>query len=176
MVCLFNGDKLYLLTCIASSLPICWQGLHHSGQLLFSDALYDEVNRRVVSLRMTCTVDRHTFNSVGSQFHMRAAFSALTLLVGWQEGIQRVKSWVVGCRHGCLSGARWRLAYGPLMPLPLTVSCFSKNQIGFTFLVPAHPGSPRQRAIKRVCVYCRNINCTSSNFQSWPFNSEVAVS
>ena len=39
-----------------------------------------------------------------------------------------------------------------LMPLPLTVSCFSKIQIGFTFLVPAHPGSPRQRAVKRVCV------------------------
>ena len=38
------------------------------------------------------------------------------------------------------------------MPLPLTVSCFSKIQIGFTFLVPAHPGSPRKRAIKRVCV------------------------
>jgi len=29
-----------------------------------------------------------------------------------------------------------------LMPLPLTVSCFSKIQIGFTFLVPAHLGSP----------------------------------
>ena len=29
-----------------------------------------------------------------------------------------------------------------LMPLPLTVSCFSKIQIGFTFLVPAYPGSP----------------------------------
>jgi len=39
-----------------------------------------------------------------------------------------------------------------LMPLPLTVSCFSKIQIGFTFLVPAHPGSPGQRAIKQVCV------------------------
>jgi len=39
-----------------------------------------------------------------------------------------------------------------LMPLPLTVSCFSKIQIGFTFPVPAHPGSPGQRAIKRVCV------------------------
>jgi len=39
-----------------------------------------------------------------------------------------------------------------LMPLPLTVSCFSKIQIGFTFLVPAHPGSPEQRAVKRVCV------------------------
>ena len=39
-----------------------------------------------------------------------------------------------------------------LMPLPLTVSCFSKIQIGFTFLVPAHLGSPGQRAVKRVCV------------------------
>ena len=29
-----------------------------------------------------------------------------------------------------------------LMPLPLTVSCFSKIQIGFTYLVPAHLGSP----------------------------------
>jgi len=39
-----------------------------------------------------------------------------------------------------------------LMPLLLTVSCFSKIQIGFTFLVPAHLGSPGQRAVKRVCV------------------------
>ena len=39
-----------------------------------------------------------------------------------------------------------------LMPLPLIVSCFSKIQIGFAFLVPAHPGSPGQRAVKRVCV------------------------
>ena len=43
-----------------------------------------------------------------------------------------------------------------LMPLPLTVSCFSKIQIDFTFLVPAHLGSPGKRAIKWVCVslYC----------------------
>jgi len=39
-----------------------------------------------------------------------------------------------------------------LMPLSLTVSCFSKIQIGFTFLVPAHLGSPGKRAIKRACV------------------------
>ena len=39
-----------------------------------------------------------------------------------------------------------------LMPLPLAVSCFSKIQIGFTFLVPAYPGSPGKRAVKRVCV------------------------
>ena len=39
-----------------------------------------------------------------------------------------------------------------LMPLPLNVSSFSKIQIGFSFLVLAHPGSPGQRAVKRVCV------------------------
>ena len=39
-----------------------------------------------------------------------------------------------------------------LMPLPLTVSCFSKIQIGFTFLVLAHPRGPGKRAVKRVCV------------------------
>jgi len=40
-----------------------------------------------------------------------------------------------------------------LMQLPLTVSCFSKIHIGFTFLVLAHPGSPGKRAVKWVCVH-----------------------
>jgi len=42
-----------------------------------------------------------------------------------------------------------------LMLLPLAVSCFSKIQIGFTFLVPADPDSPGQRVVKRVCVCVR---------------------
>jgi len=45
-----------------------------------------------------------------------------------------------------------------LMSLPLTVSVFSKIQIGFTFLVPAHPGRPGQRAVKRVCVCDRTAS------------------
>jgi len=53
------------------------------------------------------------------------------------------------CWHGYLSGATCRLVYGPA---DATVSCFSKIQIGFTFLVPAHLGSPRKRAGKWVCV------------------------
>ena len=40
-----------------------------------------------------------------------------------------------------------------LMPLPPTVSCSSKIQIGFAFLVPAHLGSPGQRAVKRMYVF-----------------------
>ena len=35
-----------------------------------------------------------------------------------------------------------------LMPLPLTVSCSSKVQIGFTFLVLAYPGCPGKEAVK----------------------------
>jgi len=39
------------------------------------------------------------------------------------------------------------------LPLPLTVAYFSKIQIGFTFLVPAYAGSPRQRLLNGcVCV------------------------
>jgi len=40
-----------------------------------------------------------------------------------------------------------------LMPLPLIVSCFSKIQIGFAFLVPARLGCPGKMAVKWVCVY-----------------------
>ena len=54
----------------------------------------------------------------------------------------------------CLEqGADLRVAQ--LMPLPLTVSCFSKIQIGFTFLIPAHLGSPGKKAVKQVRVVFR---------------------
>ena len=79
----------------------------------------------------------------------RYAFSALTLLVGRQEGHPACKKLSGAGVVICLErGADLHMAQR--IPLPLTVSCFSKIQIGFTFLVPAHPGSPRQRAIKRV--------------------------
>jgi len=53
-----------------------------------------------------------------------------------------------------------------LMPLPLTVSCSSKIQIGFAFLVLAHPGSPGQRAVKRVYVCVCVCVLTSQNLWS----------
>jgi len=81
------------------------------------------------------------------------AFSAWMPLVGWQEehlAGKKTERWgaggVICLEHGA------DLHTAQLMPLPLTVSCFSKTQIGFTFLVPAHPGSPSKRAVKRVCV------------------------
>ena len=46
------------------------------------------------------------------------------------------------------------------IPLPLTVSCFSEIQIGFTFLLLAHLGSPGQRAVKRGCALL-TMSCRS---------------
>ena len=81
------------------------------------------------------------------------AFSALTLSVGRQKGhpaCKKTEWWgdgVVICLERCAD-----LHMAQLMPLPLTVSCSNKIQIGFTFLVPAHLGSPGQRAVKRVLL------------------------
>ena len=75
------------------------------------------------------------------------------LLVGWQEGhpaCKKLEWWGAGMVICLEQGADLHMAQ--LMPLPLTVSCFSKLQIGFTFLVLAVPGSLGQRAVKRVCV------------------------
>ena len=84
---------------------------------------------------------------------LSVVFSALTLLVGRQEGhlaCKKLEWWGAGMVI-CL----WRdadLHMVQLLPLPLTVSCLFKIRIGFTFLVPAYPGSPGKRAAKRVCV------------------------
>jgi len=108
----------------------------------------------------------------------------LTLLVGWQEGhlaCKKTEWWGVGvviCLERCAD-----LHMAQLMPLPLTVSCFSKIQTGFSFLVPAHLGSAGQRAVKWVCVYLyrpnalpvtqpalqsRKVNSTDANFENHP--------
>ena len=95
------------------------------------------------------------------------------LLFGGRKGIWPVKK-LSGGGAGmviCLErGADLHMAQ--LMPLPLTVSCFSKIQIGFSFLVLAHPGSPGQRAVKCVCVcvysseYSKNIQNIHQKLQS----------
>jgi len=50
-----------------------------------------------------------------------------------------------------------------MMPLPLIVSCFSEIQIGFTFLVPAHPDSPGKGPLNEcVCVFVCVCVCVCS--------------
>ena len=74
-------------------------------------------------------------------------------MVGRQEGhpaCNKTERWGAGMVICLERGADLHIAQ--LMPLPLTVSCSGKIQIGFSFLVPAHLGSPGERAVKRVCV------------------------
>jgi len=68
----------------------------------------------------------------------------LTLLVGWQEGhpaCKKLEWWGTGMVICLARGADLHMA----QLMPLTVSCFSKIQIGFTFLVLVHPGSLRKK-------------------------------
>jgi len=89
----------------------------------------------------------------------------LTLLVGRQKqhpACKKTEWWGAGVVICLELGADLYIAQ--LMPLPLTVSCFSKIQIGFTFLVPAHQGSPGKRAVKWVCVcVCVCVKLTKSD-------------
>jgi len=77
-------------------------------------------------------------------------FDAVGWVAGRASGLQRTEWWGAGVSICLERDADLHMAQ--LMPLPLTVSCFSKIQIGFTFLVPADPGSPGKWAVKRVCV------------------------
>jgi len=104
--------------------------------------------------------------------YIMTQFSALMLLVGWQEGHPACKKPSGWCWRGiCLErGADLHMAQ--LMPLPLTVSCSSKIQIGFTFLVSAHQDSPGQRAVKRVCVRVCCINKYAKTVERLVCNAE----
>ena len=94
-------------------------------------------------------------------------FSVLWL--GGRKGIQPVKTewWSAGVVVCLEQGADLHMAQ--MMPLPLTVSCFSEIQIGFTFLVPAHPGSPGQRTVKHVCC------CLHCRWRKWDIHADGYV-
>ena len=95
------------------------------------------------------------------------------LLVERQEGhpakCKKTEWWGAGMVICLKQGADLHTAQ--LLPLPLTVSCFSKIEIGFTFLVLAHPGSPGKGSVKCVCIYIKtfrtnNIIWTLESFKS----------
>ena len=86
-----------------------------------------------------------------------SCFSALTLLVGRQEGHP-------ACRKLSVGVLAWLSVWSEvqLMPLPLTVSCFNKIQIGFTFLVPAHLGSPGKGPLNGCVCVCVSLASVKS--------------
>ena len=99
------------------------------------------------------------------------AFSALTLLVMRQEGHPACKNWVVGCWRGYLSRARCRLANGPADATATHCLLLQWNPDWFYL---SGTGSPRKRAVKRVCVcvflvgWMPVMNAVSKHVVSWP--------
>ena len=85
-------------------------------------------------------------------------FDAVGWAAGRASGRKKTEWWGAGMVVCLQRGADLHMAQ--LMPMPIIVSCFSKIQICFIFLVPAHLGSPRQTAIQQVCV-CR---CNKTDF------------
>ena len=90
----------------------------------------------------------------GKQFHF-FSFSALTLLVGQQEGIRPVKNMGDGGGGRWLVRMEWRTA-GWSVCLPLLIfPCTIKSRS--SLLAPAHPGGPGKRAVKRL--WCGVVVC-----------------
>ena len=95
---------------------------------------------------------REQFNSYRQCFDA----DALTLLVGRQEGHPDCKKLSGGLLAWLSVWGEVQICMAQLMPLPLTASCFSKIQIGFTFLVLAHRGTPGQTPEVRKTDVCFN--------------------
>ena len=121
-----------------------WKQLHGKKELYFKTV--------ECQLQYTVCTDICKFSVFSCIFlqHCLQCFDT----AGWRgrKGIRPVKTewWGAGVVICLERDADSHMAQ--LMPLPLTVSCFSKIQMVFTFLVLAHPGSPGKRAVKRVCV------------------------
>jgi len=81
------------------------------------------------------------------------------LLVGWEEGHPacKITEWWRAGVVICL-GRGADLHMPQLMPLPLTISCFSKSQIGSGTSLPCNPGQSPGGRKTDVCMYVCNNN------------------
>ena len=83
---------------------------------------------------------------------------------------------MVGCWHGYLSEARCKFAYGPVDPT--ATYCFLLQEIqigfGFTFLVPAHLGSPRQNPESRKTVVVVAVVVVSINYSNFSLQCDAS--
>jgi len=85
---------------------------------------------------------------IPSVLYCLQCFDAVGLAEGSACGLQ--KNSVVGCWHGYLSGTKCRFAYDPADANTTHYLLLQQIQTGFTFLILAHPGGPRRRAVKWV--------------------------
>ena len=133
-------------TCSQSLVKFCW--------LVYSNSLKGSANyesRCILLLTahnfLTNSLTQTATTTILQQLHRSTSFQHWKTDFIYRSFTEWWGAGVVVCLE---QGASLHMAQ--LMPLPLTVSCFSNIQIGFTFLVPAHLGSPGKRAVKRVCI------------------------
>ena len=111
---------------------------------------------RQMSINIKTTVQHplQLINVVLNEKQCLQCFGAVGWVAGRASGLQKTEWWGAGVVLSLKRDADLHMAQ--MMPLPLTVSCFSKIQIGFTFLVLANLGSPRKRAITHAVVVVVN--------------------
>ena len=140
---------------------------------------YKTVTKNIVC---TCTLTSKCLDSTVICSTVNTAFSALTLLVGQQEGHPACKK---------LSGGvlAWLSAWSEVQTCMWSSWCHChslslasvKSRYGFTCLVPAHLGSPGKTAVKRlyVCVntarMLRFYSITASNSSLLPLLSRLYI-
>ena len=133
-------------------------GRHHDGE-----------SNRIKIKKINNLIREHSYNNNNNNnnnlIHIAPLPSVLwRCWLGGRKGIRPVKNewWGAGVVVCLQQDADLHMAQ--LMPLPLIVSCSTKIQIGFTFLVSAHLGSPGKRAIKWVCV-CVSYSASGRKLQ-----------
>ena len=111
---------------VCVQLRVCWQCGTACIRLLHASCAYQSICPACLAMDgwmqdsfihpASLTMQAVPTMAIPSQglWHSYSAFSALTLLVGWQKGRPACKkNWVVRCWRGYLSGARCGLAYCP---------------------------------------------------------------
>ena len=101
------ADKVALPTTAQQSIHFSWAHSSNPAAAAVRDRQTD-----TVPLHRHCSAYQASSENNSIAFSA-LAFSALTLLVGRQEGHPACKKLSGGCWLGYLSGARCRLAYGP---------------------------------------------------------------
>ena len=122
---------------------------HYSPKFLFRSNGEKQPNEHSCTNK-SAIIMQVTFVAAYSCNMCLQCFDAVGWVAGRAPACKKLEWWGAGVVICLEQGADLHMFQ--LMPLPLTVSCFSKIQIGFTFLVQAHTGSPGKRAVKWVCV------------------------
>ena len=153
---------------------VSWQSGRWSSNVLYLFQLFTGVHWHEMK---QCTFSLY--------YVWRCAFSACAVsalpLVLWhcwlggKKGIRPVKNFVLAWLS---VWSEMQTCIWPSWCHCHSLSCFSKIQIGFTFLVPAHPGGPGKRAVKRVCVYGWRLtvdmkDCILTNVYLYEYTKQV---